>query len=155
MSASDMSRSASSAVLADLLELSARLGINLQTLSEEKGRDLLGRVRVADIDGVTEVAAIGKKRAYQLIRAYNERASGTNERKALRTPDARRLAHDIILVFSQHASSKLARNRFQLLAPSLEREAIRSRLKACDAGGNILRELEQQGRLDDLRETAR
>jgi len=151
MPASDLSKSASSTELAALLGLSARLGINLQTPSEEKGRDLLGRVRVADIDGVAEVAAIERKRAYRLIRAYNERASGTNERKALRTPDARRLAHDILLIFSQHASSKLARNRFQLLMPSLGREAIQGRLAACDAGRDILRELEQQGRLGELR----
>ena len=151
MSASDMPRSAWPAELADLLGLSAQLGLDLQTPSEEKGMDLLGRVRLADIDGVAEVAAIERKRAYQLIRAYNERESGSNERKTLRTPDARRLAHDILLIFSQHASSKLARNKFQFLTPSLERETIRSRLKACDAGRNILRELEQRGRLKDLK----
>jgi len=134
----------------DLLELAARLGTNLQTLSEEKVRDLLGRARVADIDGFAEIAATEKRKAYQLIRAYTEKASGVQERKALRTPDARRLARDILLLFSEQASSKLAKNRFSLLAPALDRETIRSRLSACLMGTDILRELKQRGKRDEL-----
>ncbi len=134
----------------DLLELATRLGINLQTLSEEKVRDLLGRVRVADIDGFAEIAATEKKKAYQLIRAYAEKASGVQERKALRTPDARKLARDILSLFSEHASSKLAKNRFSLLTPALDRETIQSRLSACVTGMDILRELKQRGKRDEL-----
>jgi dsDNA-specific endonuclease/ATPase MutS2 len=135
----------------DLLELAARLGIDLQNLSEERVRDLLGRVRVADIDGFAQIAATEKKKAYQLIRAYAEKASGVQERKALRTPDARRLARDILSLFSEHASSKLAKNRFSLLTPALDREAIQSRLSACVTGMDILRELKQRGKRDELR----
>jgi dsDNA-specific endonuclease/ATPase MutS2 len=134
----------------DLLELATRLGINLQTLSEEKVRDLLGRVRVADIDGFAEIAATEKKKAYQLIRAYAEKASGVQERKALRTPDARKLARDTLSFFSDHASSKLAKNRFSLLAPALDRETIQGRLSACLTGMDILRELKQRGKRDEL-----
>ncbi len=134
----------------DLLELAARLGINLQTLSEEKVRDLLGRVRVADIDGFAEIAATEKKKAYLLIRAYAEKASGVQERKALRTPDARKLARDILSLFSEHTSSKLARNRFSLRTPALDRETIQGRLSACLTGMDILRELRQRGKRDEL-----
>lgn len=136
----------------DLLELATRLGTNLQTLSEEKVRDLLGRARVADIDGFAEIAATEKKKAYQLIRAYTEKASGVQERKALRTPDARKLARDILLLFSEQASSKLAKNRFSLLAPALDRETIQNRLGACLTGTDILRELKQRGKRDELGE---
>jgi dsDNA-specific endonuclease/ATPase MutS2 len=135
----------------DLLNLAARLGINLQALSEEKVLDLLGRARAADIDGFAEIAATEKKKAYQLIRAYAEKASGVQERKALRTSDARKLARDILLLFSEHASSKLAKNRFSLLTPALDRETIQSRLSACLMGMDILRELKQLGKRDELR----
>ncbi|MDG6926740.1 MAG: hypothetical protein JRN09_09340 [Nitrososphaerota archaeon] len=137
--------------LGDLLELAARLGIDLQALSEEKVRDLLGRVRVADIDGSAEMAATEKKRAYQLIRAYAEKASGVRERRALRTPDARKLARDILSLFSEHASSRLAKNRFSLLAPALDRETIQGRLDACLAGTDVLKELKERGKLGELR----
>ncbi len=151
MSVSDLSRRAAPMEYGDLFKLAIRLGINLQTLSEEKSRDLLGRVRAADVGGFAEVAGIAKKKALQLIRAYNERSSGIQERKALRTPDARRLARDILSLFSEHASSGLAKNRLLLLAPALERDVIQSRLNACVVGKEILSELEQRGRLDDLR----
>jgi DNA mismatch repair protein MutS2 len=134
----------------DLLELAARLGIDLQTLSEEKVRDLLGRVRVADIDGFAEIAGTEKKRAYRLIRAYTEKASGAQERKALRTADARKLSRDILSLFSEQASSRLAKNRFSLLAPALDRETIQSRLNACLTGADVLRELKQSGKRDEL-----
>jgi dsDNA-specific endonuclease/ATPase MutS2 len=134
----------------DLRELAARLGIDLQTLSEEKVRDLLGRVRVADIDGFAEIAATEKKKAYKLIRAYSEKASRVQERKALRTPDARKLARDILSLFSEHTSSKLAKNRFSLLTPALDRETTQSRLSACVTGMDILRELKQRGKRDEL-----
>ncbi len=135
----------------DLLELATRLGINLQTLSEEKVWDLLGRVSVADIGGFAEIARTDKKKAYQLIRASNEKASGIQERKALRTPDARKLARDILSLFSDDASSKLAKNRFSLLTPALDRETIQNRLSACLTGMDILSELKQRGRQDELR----
>jgi len=151
MSATGLSPTGSTMERGDLLELAARLGIDLQNLSEERVRDLLGRVRVADIDGFAQIAATEKKKAYQLIRAYAEKASGVQERKALRTPDARRLARDILSLFSEHASSKLAKNRFSLLTPALDREAIQSRLSACVTGMDILRELKQRGKRDELR----
>ncbi len=135
----------------DLLKLAGRLGVNLQTVSEEKARDLLGRVRLADVDGFAEMAATGRKKAYQLMRAHSEEASGVRERRVFRTPDARKLARDILSLFSEHASSKLAKNRFSLLAPALDREAIQSRLSACLTGTDIMRELRQLGRLDELR----
>jgi DNA mismatch repair protein MutS2 len=134
----------------DLLELAARLGIDLQTLSEEKVRDLLGRARIADIDGFAELASTEKKKAHKLVRAYTEKASGTQERKALRTADARKLSRDILSLFSEQASSRLAKNRFSLLAPALDRETIQSRLDACVTGTEILRELEQSGKRDEL-----
>jgi DNA mismatch repair protein MutS2 len=134
----------------DLLELAARFEINLQTLSEEKVRDLLGRVRVGDIDGFAEIAATEKRRAHQLIRMYTEKASGARERKALRTPDARKLSRDILSLFSEQASSKLAKNRFLLLTPALDRETIQSRLSACLTGTDLLRELKQSGKRDEL-----
>ena len=133
-----------------MLDLATRLGINIQTLSDEKVRDLQGRARAADVDGFAEIAATEKKKAYQLIRAYTERASGVQERKALRTPDARKLARDILLLFSEQASSKLAKNRFSLLAPALDRETIQDRLNACLTGTDILRELKQLGKREDL-----
>ena len=88
MSATGLSPTGATMEHGDLRELAARLGIDLQTLSEEKVRDLLGRVRVADIDGFAEIAATEKKKAYKLIRAYSEKASRIQERKALRTPDS-------------------------------------------------------------------
>ncbi len=150
MSATGLSPSGATMERGDLLELATRLGINLQTLSEEKVRDLLGRVRVADIDGFAEIAATEKKKAYQLIRAYAEKASGVQERKALRTPDARKLARDTLSLFSEHASSKLAKNRFSVLVPALDRETIQSRMSACLTGMDILRELKQRGKRDEL-----
>jgi DNA mismatch repair protein MutS2 len=134
----------------DLIGLAARIGINLTVLSEEKVRDLLGRVEVADIDGLAEIAAIEKKKAHQLILVYNERTAGIQERKVLRTPDARKLARDLLLVFSEHASSRLAKNRFSLLAPATRRETIQSRLSVCPNGIDILRELEQHGKREEL-----
>jgi DNA mismatch repair protein MutS2 len=134
----------------DLISLAARIGINLTALSEEKVRDLLGRVEVADIDGLAEIVAIEKKKAHQLILVYNERTAGIQERKVLRTPDARKLARDLLLVFSEHASSRLAKNRFSLLAPATRRETIQSRLSVCPNGIDILRELEQHGRREEL-----
>jgi DNA mismatch repair protein MutS2 len=151
MSVSDLSRRAAPMEYDDLLKLAIRLGINLQTVSEEKAKDLLGRVGVADIDGVADVAAIEKKKAYLLIRAYNEKASGIQERKAFRTSDARKLTRDILSLFSEHASSRLAKNRLLLLTPTLDRETIQSRLRACLVGRDILSELDPDGKLDDLR----
>lgn len=134
----------------NLPNLAARLGINLRTLSEERLKDLLGRVRVADIDGFAEMAATEKKKAYQLIRAYNEKTVGIQERKAFRTPDARKLARDIVSLFSEQASSQLARNRFSLLTPALRREMIQTRLSACLKGIDILSELKLLGKKDEL-----
>ena len=133
-----------------MLELATRLGINIQTLSDEKVRDLQGRARAADVAGFAEIAATEKKKAYQLIRAYTEEASGVQERKALRTPDARKLARDILLLFSEQASSKLAKNRFSLLAPALDRETIQNRLSVCQTGSDILKELKRLRKRDDL-----
>ena len=134
----------------DLISLAARIGINLTALSEEKARDLLGRVEVADIDGLAEIAAIEKKKAQQLILVYNERTAGIQERKVLRTPDARKLARDLLLVFAEHASSRLGKNGFSLLAPAARRETIQSRLSMCPIGIDILRELEQHGKREEL-----
>ena len=151
MTFSDSSKSEAPLESGELQSIATRLGIDLQTLTEEKRRDLLGRIRAADIDGSAELASMERKRASQLIRAYGEVASGIRERKALRTPDARRLAHEILSLFSLRASSKLARNALSLRTPTIDRQTILSRLNACVKGGEVLSELAQHGRLEDLR----
>jgi len=135
----------------DLVRLAARLGIDLRPLSEEKLQDLLGRARAADVDGLAEMARTERKKAYQLIHTYAERASGVQERKALRTPDARRLARDLLLLFSERATSKLAKNRFLLLTPALDRGTIQGRLGACLTGRDVLKELKLYKKLDELK----
>ncbi|MGA2664702.1 MAG: hypothetical protein ABSF83_07145 [Nitrososphaerales archaeon] len=135
---------------ADLLDMAARHGIDLQAISEERAMDLAGRVRAGDIDGVAEMVGVEPKRAQQLVRSYDEMVAGVQERKALRTPDARKLARDLVSIFAAHASSGLGRSGFSVLAPTLRRDLILSRLSACTAGRAISEELARSGRKDEL-----
>src|SRR5580704_17487726 len=81
----------------DLLDkLSRGSGLDLSQLSESRTMDIMGRIRVGDIDGISEIAGIERKKAVRLARRYNEALSGIEERGVLRTSDARKLEREVL-----------------------------------------------------------
>lgn len=116
-----------------------------------KSRDILGRIKVGDIEGAAALAQIDRKRATQLARKFNESVSEIEERKILRTSDSRKLERETVAIIAEGASSKLARSRLLLLTPSLNLRVIGERLGACVQGKQIYDELMQSGRLDEMR----
>jgi len=135
----------------DLLKIGQDWNVDLQGFSEEKVRDILQRIRIGDIDGLAEIVGIERKKALRLVRAYDDITLGIGERRILRTPDARRLKQEILSLFSEEASSKLARNKLLLITPSLDKGTILKRLDLGATGKDLLNELKKHGRLDDLR----
>ena len=118
-----------------LLKLARELGLDAeqQQVSDIKARDIIGRIRIGNINGVAELVGIERKRALQLTRRYAETTiSGIEERKVLRTPDARKLEREILSLIAESASSELARNKLLMLTPTLNAEVIRDRLNTCE-----------------------
>src|SRR5438552_3616270 len=137
-----------------LLKLARELGLEAQQqqISDIKARDIIGRIRIGNVDGVAELVGIERKRALQLTRRYIETTiSGIEERKVLRTPDARKLEREILSLIAEGASSELARSKLLMLTPTLDAEMIRDRLNTCEEGQKILGELARAGYVDDLR----
>src|SRR5690242_8434698 len=79
-------------------------------LSPVRSRDVQGRLRVHDVEGVaamTSVPAERVKRLLFLLASSQEGATpGLQERAVLKTPDARKLSHDLLSIFVGESSSE-------------------------------------------------
>ena len=136
----------------DLTRLTHDSNITLGEMSEIRARDVSGRVRAADLDGVVRLANVDRRKALLLVRRLNELDAGTDVRHALRTPDARALARELLSLFSEGATSQLGKNAVLSLAPSLDRKVIEGRLEACVRGQKIREELIGVAKLDAFRD---
>src|SRR5260370_39294293 len=109
-------------------------------------------MRIGNIGGVAELIGMERTEGLRLSRKFTEATiSGIEERKVLRTPDARKLGREILSLISEEASSALGRNKLRTLSPTLNAEMIRDRLSTCEEGEKILGELALAGYVDDLR----
>ena len=73
-------------------------------------------------------------------------------RQILRTPDARKLARELLAIFAKEASSKFASNRFAfLLFPTLDEEMLKSRFETVLRGRDVFVELQTRGKLSEAR----
>ena len=136
---------------ADLFQLGRDLEIDLRRFSPERVLDLFQRIRVCDIEGLEEIIGLSREKALRLVRSYREGISGTTDRMVFRTPDARKLKHEILSLFSEEAASRLAKNTLLLLTPSLDKETIQERLSRWATGKELLGELKHHKRLDEVK----
>ncbi len=135
----------------DLFGLGRQIDLDLQVSSEDQARDILGKIRICDIDGLAAATGISRKKAARLIQAFYESKSGVKERKILPTVDSRRLKQDILVLFAEEASSKNGKNRILSLTPTLDKENIRNGLEICRKGYNIFEHLKKDGKLDEVK----
>ena len=132
------------------------LGLKIDVLgySEQKLRDLMERVKLGDIDGICALSKSSRTIALQAVKAYHEEtSSGLTIRKSLRTPDSRRLAREILAIFSREASSSIARDGLTLLdqKPMPPRDILRQNLDSWLLGKRMLQEVETLGKLERLK----
>src|SRR5438552_91419 len=133
-------------------ELEPRAGGGLPaSLTEERRLDVEGRIKACDIEGLPSLAGISSRNALSLLTKSKEDDSRIRERRVLKTGDARRLKRELLEIFAVEASSKLAKNSFLLLAPSLDMKVIRNRLKPSIDGKEISDSLSALGRLEEFR----
>ncbi len=135
----------------DMFNLIKCLNEDSQQFSEEKLNNLLGMIRIADINGLVAVTGISQKKASQLIHKFNEDISNITERKVFQTSDTRKLKQGVLLLFSEEASSQITKNRFLSLTPTLDSRIIHTRLSLCELGKKISDELKMQGKLNEVR----
>ena len=130
------------------------LKIDLTGFSEGKLQDLVERLKLGDLEGFCQLTKTSKNNALLAMRAFYERSSsGQTVRRMLRTPDARRLAKDILALFSEEASSPVAREGIALLdqRQELPRDLLRQNFENWMVGKRLLEEVEARGRLERLR----
>jgi len=151
MSIEGESLSAASTRSADLFQLGRDLEIDLRRFSPERVLDLFQRIRGCDIEGLEEITGMSREKALRLVRSYREGISGTTDRMVFRTPDARKLKHEILSLFSEEAASRVAKNTLLLLTPSLDKETIQERLSLWATGEHLLGELKHHKRLDEVK----
>ncbi len=84
---------------------------------------------------------------------YEKSSSGLTVRKMLRTPDSRRLAKDILAIFSKEASSSVGRDAISLYDQRqlLPRDLLRQNLENWTLGRKALLEVDSLGRLERLK----
>jgi HPt (histidine-containing phosphotransfer) domain-containing protein len=84
--------------------------------------------------------------------AISKHSTAAITRQLLRTPDARKLAHELLAIFAKEASSKLASNRLLFLRyPTIDGELLQRRFEQCLAGKEIFDELQKSGNLSRAR----
>lgn len=135
----------------DLFGLARQIDVELQVSSEEQARDILGKIRISDVDGLAAALGVSRKKAARLIQLFNESKSGVKERKILPTIDSKRLKQDLLTLFASEASSRNGKNRILSLTPTLDKEAIRSGLEACRNGYRVFEQLKKDGKLDQVK----
>jgi DNA mismatch repair protein MutS2 len=138
----------SAVVLSDSInELAPKLKIEASKFSKEKFQDLIERVKLGDIDGISSITKITKIQAQQMVKAfYDETYSGQTVRKMLRTPDAKRLAKDVLAIFSRQASSSIGRDSLSLLdlKPMPPRDILRQNMEGWLLGMKALAEVDSR-----------
>lgn len=142
-----------------------------EQLSKERLADLIGRAKLGDIDGLAVEAQLSNTEAlrfarslYFLEQGLDAQASfsrvtrtplqpqAVTTRQLLRTPDARKLAKELLAIFAKEASSKFASNRFLfLLSPTIDEKVLRRRFEICLGGRDVFNELQSKGKLDEVR----
>lgn len=133
-----------------------------EKLSGERLSDLAARAKLGDIEGVAAEAKLSGKDVVRLARtslvAATEKASAPAERvlsttrQILRTPDARKLARELLAIFAKETSSKLASNRFLFLqSPSIDVTVLQGRFGECVAGREMFDGLQRSGKLSKAR----
>jgi hypothetical protein len=129
-------------------------------LSKERFADLVGRARLGDIEGLAAEAGIPNREALRFARGLSliggdasaRKVKTTPTRQLLRTPDARRLARELLAIFAKEASSRLARNRFLfLLSPTLDEGTLQKRFESYLRGKEVFEELQRKGKLAEAR----
>lgn len=135
-------------------EIAIKLKLDPSNFSEEKFQDFIERVKLGDIDGISTMVKVTKNQAQQMVRTfYEETHSGQTVRRLMRTPDARRLAKDLLAIFSKVASSPVARNTLSLfdLKPMPPRDILRQNLEVWLLGIKVLEEVDARlGKLKTL-----
>ncbi len=135
----------------DLFGLARQIDVKLQVSSEEQARDILGKIRISDVDGLAAAIGVSRKKAARLIQVFNETKSGVKERRILPTIDSKRLKQDLLTLFAAEASSRNGKNRILSLTPTLDKEAIRNGLEACRNGYRVFEQLKNDGKLDEVK----
>jgi len=130
------------------------LKIDVSGYSVQKLQDLVERIKLGDIDGICALTKASKALALQSMKAFHEEtSSGQTIRKSLRTLDSRRLARDILAIFSKEASSSVARDGLALLdqkqAPP--RDILRQNFDSWVLGKKMLDDIEASGKLSRLK----
>ena len=151
--------------------LTARGQNKEEQLSKDRLVDLIGRAKVGDIEGLAFEAQLSNTDALRFARSvvlldqlrnYDGKASFTGvasqpqtptpTRQLLRTPDARKLARELLAIFANEASSKFASNRFLfLISPALDERDLEGRFNLCMRGRDIFNELQINGKLLEAR----
>lgn len=133
-------------------ELGVALKTDVSKFSKQKFQDLIERIKLGDVGGVSALAKVSKNQALLATKAYyEETATGQTVRKLLRTPDAKRLAKDILAIFSAEASSTAGKTALSVLdlKPMPSRDLLRQNLDIWVLGRKALGEV--GGRLSRLK----
>ena len=145
-------------------------GSKIQHLSKLRLADLIGRAKIGDIEGLASEAHLSNREALRFARSLSfiertrdERSSfrgitktqlepRATTRQLLRTPDARKLAKELLAIFAEEAASKFASNRFVfLLSPTIDERALQNHFEICLRGRDIFNELQTKGMLGEAR----
>jgi DNA mismatch repair protein MutS2 len=122
------------------------LGVGLSALGEYRRRDVTQRLRLSDVAGLSAILSVDRNKAFDLVKRYNETLAGAPERAALRTPDARRLAKELLQIMAEAATSELTKSSILTSAPTLNPARIREGLELFQKGAKIRRSLLAAGR---------
>lgn len=125
--------------------------LNNQGLPSNKAKNIIGLIKMGDLEGLTIYGRISWKNAASTIHKYNEKESACKERKILRTTDTRKLKKEILSIFSEEAVSIYAKNKIFHLTPTLSKEIILQRLDDCKKGKEIFLELKDNNQLQKFK----
>ncbi len=129
-----------------------QLSLHFDQFSKEKTIDLLERILIGDVEGLSIISGLSKKKVFRLIQKNCEDESGFKERKVLRTSEARRLKQDLLMLFSKEAATSMGRNKILASAPTPIKAKILGRLEICQTGKSIYDELRRNENLQKLRD---
>jgi len=115
------------AQVVQLQKVASRIGASLDGIERDVLREVSERLQLCDCDGISELTGWGRRQSARIVKFYFELQAGSSERRILKSPDARRLAKEILELFSRRASSPLGRNLFLFLAPSIDGRIIQER----------------------------
>ena len=149
-------------------------GSKEQQLSKERLADLIGRAKLGDIEGLASEVQLSNREALRFAKSLalsgnvgrdgrtsfprmtrtqqRSKVTAMATRQILRTPDARKLARELLAIFAKEASSKFASNRFAfLLSPTLDEKTLQSRFETVLRGRDVFVELQKRGKLSEAR----